>query len=200
MRLSLLMAVLGLVASAPAFAAVPERVPVVHVDRDHVYVAWSAEDGAHEGCRAELIGPDGLRSTPWPCLDEGRDHGARPRVGAPPVRRWTTLVARPLETAAALSPSGTLSVPLFADPATLDPARRTNATRIARTSVVARLRSLVGLFVRRAPALPQCRLVGERARSRVFRASLSVSCVVEPEVNPPRLLYYSYCHKLHLFD
>jgi ABC-type transport system substrate-binding protein len=124
MRLSLLTVVLGLVVSAPAFAAVPERVPVVHVDRDHVYVAWSAEDGAREGMRAALVGPDSIAVDTLTVVWTRDAITALARASARALD--DTWLARPLEAALARAPQGTLSVPLFADPATLDPVQVTS--------------------------------------------------------------------------
>ncbi len=121
MRPSFLAGILGLLACLlPACAlAAPERVPVLFVDSGHVYVAW---EGAREGARAALVGPDGI-ATDTALVLWTRDAitalsraSARSHVAEMNNEWW----AIPLTEST--GPRGTLTVPLFADPATLDPA------------------------------------------------------------------------------
>lgn len=100
--------------------AVPERVRVVHADGDHVYVAWSAAEGAREGARVALMRPDSVLvdtlTVEWTrdaisSLTRGPD-GVAPGWWARPLAGGTR--------------GGTLTVPLLSDPSTLGPAQVTS--------------------------------------------------------------------------
>jgi ABC-type transport system substrate-binding protein len=114
-----------------ALAGAPERVPVLLSDAAHVYVGWS---GAHEGDRAVLVGPDGIPTDTLE-VEWTRDAITALRKGARTHARdiandwWAMPMAHGAST-------GTLTVPLFAEPATLDPAL---VTSLAEKQVAAQL-------------------------------------------------------------
>ena len=113
-------AAFALLLLASVAQAAPERVPVLLSDDTHVYVAWSAADGAREGARVELHGPGGIADTLEVAWTRDAISALRRKgVAAPGGDHWGVPLAGGVR-------GGTLTVPLFAEPATLDPARITS--------------------------------------------------------------------------
>ena len=113
-------AALALLLLATVAQAAPDRVPVLLADRTHVYVAWSADDGARAGARVVLRSADGAAMDTLE-VEWARDAITALEKGAmDPGAGWYGV---PIAGGAR---GGTLTVPLFADPATLDPAMMTS--------------------------------------------------------------------------
>jgi ABC-type transport system substrate-binding protein len=113
-------AAVALLLLASVAQAAPGRVPVLHSDRTHVYVAWSADDGAREGGRVVLVGPDGIPTDTLE-VEWTRDAITALRKGVHDVGNGWSAV--PI---AGTNRGGTLMVPIFSEPATLDPAHITS--------------------------------------------------------------------------
>ena len=134
-----LLAGLSAAASArPLTPAIPDRFPVLYSGGGQVYLLWTADDGASPGTAVEMVGPDGLAVDTLFVLWT-RDavtalghavHGNHLEDIAPD---WW---GRPLASKIAQPPSGTLTVPLFAQPATLDPVL---VTSLAEKQVVSQI-------------------------------------------------------------
>jgi ABC-type transport system substrate-binding protein len=131
----------GLFAASPVRAVTPrypDRFPVLYAGGGQVYLLWHADEGARVGAAVELVGPDGLASDTL-FVEWTRDaitrlgHAAR---GNHLDEVGTDWWGRPLAIHMAAPPSGTLTVPLFAQPATLDPAL---VTSLAEKQVVAQI-------------------------------------------------------------
>ena len=128
MRPSFLAGTLGLLACllvGTAAGAEPARIGVLLADPGGIYLRWSEAEGARVGARVALVDPNGVtidtvdvRWTRDAITALNRGSG---RAGTADINSMWWAVA--LEGAApATVPSGTLTVPLLADPATLDPA------------------------------------------------------------------------------
>ncbi len=117
---------------------IPDRVAVLYQAKGVVYVAWSEESGARPGLRVALIGPDGLASDTLEVLwtrdaISALGHAVK---GEPVDVVQSGWIGKPLAPLVAVAPAGRLTVPIFAQPATLDPAQ---VTSLAEKQVVTQL-------------------------------------------------------------
>jgi peptide/nickel transport system substrate-binding protein/oligopeptide transport system substrate-binding protein len=110
-----------------AARVLPDRAPVLWAGNGLVYVLWSGDNGARPGAKAALFDPSGI------AIDTLEVRWSRDAIAALAAREgareiddidaqwWTVPIESPIS-----SPRGTLTVPLFASPATLDPAQVTS--------------------------------------------------------------------------
>lgn len=126
----LALAACAMPARALAARILPNRVPVLAASQGLVYVFWSGDSGARPGVLATLFDPSGIP------IDTLEVRWTRDAIAALGAREGGTEVhhiedvdaqwwAVPIETPGS-SPRGTLTVPLLASPATLDPAQVTS--------------------------------------------------------------------------
>jgi len=162
-----LLAGLSAAASArPLTPAIPDRFPVLYSGGGQVYMLWQADEGASVGTAVEMVGPDGLAVDTLFVLWT-RDaitalgHAVRGNHLEDIAPDWW---GRPLAGRVAAPPSGTLTVPLFAQPATLDPAL---VTSLAEKQVVTQI--FEGLVRFDAMLTPQPALAGSfTSKGRVW--------------------------------